>query len=201
MKINIYIKIACITTFMVLGLNGVANAQISEADQKKNAYIREHTPVVTGFIASAATDTCGYDSEGDSETGSVWPVLENAAENKYNPYISSKSFLGYSNEGSSMIQLKANFEAQLFRYGVIFGDPIPLKAGTYTREATFKDVGVFEAVVTIREEKMDIGIKKSGYTRWDSEYQPEKVYMVEIQSFRMLNKCSWGSPVIEKSDL
>lgn len=182
MKANKYINILCISTFMVLGFNEVANAAISNEDMMKNSYIQQYRPVFASLVATR-TQTCGSDAKNIPDTGSIWPVLENAAENKYNPYVLSKSFLGYSNKGSSVIQLRGNFEEE---WGSInFGAPIPLKSGTYDIEATNR-AGKFKASVTIEEETMDIGISESGATRFTTKYKPEKVFIVTIDSFTML---------------
>ncbi len=199
MKINKYIKIIYMMTFMVLGLNGILGAALEETDRMKNEYIRTHIPVfVNGLVGSKSVDTCGtsytmdpenWESTAETETGDVWLNLENAAENKYNLYVHSKKFLGYSDRGISVIQLKAKFEGA---YGERnFGEPIPLKAGTYTREALIENnVGRYRATVEVSEGTMDIGIEQSGATRWTATYKPEKVFFVQIKDLQMIGSCS-----------
>ncbi len=191
MKINKYIKIIYMMTFMVSGLNGLLGTD--ETD--RNQYMQTHIPVfvhlLKSLVSPSSVDTCGNSDVNLPEIGFMSPKLENPAENKYHLYnydVSKNTFLGYSKEGISKIQLKSEFDDVV---GVNnFGEPIPLKKGIYTREALIdNNVGRFRANVEISERTLNIGIARSGHGILETKYKPEKVFFVEIKDLKKVGNC------------
>lgn len=167
-------------------LVGMVYGEVSEEDRVLNRYIEEYIPVYDASqlgVTTLRAEDIFYEPDAFSTThviGYFKVGLLHANKLKFEPHSSFKhEFIGYGDENSKVqIYLKPARFSYFFSMGEAFGDPIDLKAGSYSIVHRDRNLGEYRITVNIVETELAIKVLSSGWL--ENEYGKARVMVVRI---------------------